>query len=66
VVLIPTAYCSDTGSRHDFTIGTAAHPCNVTVLICASGSEYAYELFLEKTRFYQGPHTLSHISKSLS
>jgi hypothetical protein len=43
----------DTGSRHDFTIGTGTNPCHVTVLICASGGEYAYELFVERVRFYQ-------------
>jgi len=43
----------DTGSRHDFTIGTGTNPCHVTVLICASGGEYAYELFIERVRFYQ-------------
>jgi len=46
-------FLSDTGSRHDFAIGTGTHPCNVTVLICSSGSEYAYELFVERVRFYQ-------------
>lgn len=43
----------DTGSRHDFTVGTGTNPCHVTVLIVSSGSEYAYELFIERVRFYQ-------------
>jgi len=43
----------DTGSRHDFDIGPASHPTSITVLICSSGSDFAYELFIGRQRFYQ-------------
>jgi len=59
----------DTGSRHDFTIGTGTRPCQITVLICASGSEFAYELFVNKVRFYQAlqgqTHTDRHTARAL-